>query len=884
MDRAINGILRRKVCCSTMMRNPINAHSVNVRKTFLDYFEQNHNHLLLPSSPVLPLADRSLGFINSGMAQFKGVFLGRVTPASKRVANSQKCIRLKGKHNDYALVGIDGTHHTFFEMLGNWSFGDYFKKEACSMAWDLLTKVYGIPPERLYVTYFAGEESLNLQPDLETREIWAEIGVPVDRILPFGMKDNFWEMARTGPCGPCTEIHYCHNGCPQDASALVNSGSPLVTELWNLVFMQYNRRNDSSLEDLGRHYVDTGMGFERLVAILQGQASNYETDLFHPLFKAIHEISGHPEYTGRYGDSVADEHYRIVADHARMITVALSDGMVPSIHNRIRAALRRVFFLGNNTFKVNGGLLQELSKYVVESLSPAFPELGDRLEEVLNVIALEEDSFKMREIISLGKWCNKVRLYPQLNRLSPQCISILVDSFDYFEEYILNKNSKEITADNGWILFDRYGLPTETIQELADIWGLEFKREEFEERMKTMSTADLIVQKSSLTPSESMGPAISALGLPDTIVQVRDSQADVEEVPAKVVGIIVDGQSVDSYCPEATKSDDFALIFDRTNLFPFHDEYDSDRGTFLCEGGTVFKVKKVKKIKNQIVHVGNYHGQDGKRQVSVNDSGKLVLHRKFADGLDNGNTALHLFRTLASKKCKAFLELQSFARSDSFYLNYSSYGSEISEKDIMELENTMVQLIKGSCRVDVRQLKLEEFLKETNMVVRKGYSYIEEIVPVVEFSNDDFNVKQPCVGPFVKHTANLKDFIIVKHGKVHYRTKQFECLTGEEAQIGRKNNELILKTWERIRNFHLSHFSNSESIEEKIEELQVFLKETANIWPLSCYLRTSIRTEATLKLEKLQKYINRGIRKDKRDFKKSISQGIHPAVFSTRES
>uniref|UniRef100_A0A3P9CDQ7 alanine--tRNA ligase n=1 Tax=Maylandia zebra TaxID=106582 RepID=A0A3P9CDQ7_9CICH len=309
------------------------SSTLNLQYKFL-FFRDKHGHLPVPSSPVRPRGDPSLLFVNAGMNQFKPIFLGTADPRSnmasyRRVVNSQKCVRAGGKHNDLDDVGRDGYHHTFFEMLGNWSFGDYFKEEACQMAWSLLTEHYGIPADRLYVSYFGGDAAAGLPADEDTRNIW----VPTHHLLPFGLKDNFWEMGDTGPCGPCTEIHYDHVG-GREAAALVNADSPEVVEIWNLVFMQYNS-------------VDTGMGLERLVSVLQGKTSNYDTDLFTPLLHAIHQRSGVEPYRGRMGAvdvGQVDLAYRVVADHVRTLSVCIADGVYPGMSGAelvLRRILRR---------------------------------------------------------------------------------------------------------------------------------------------------------------------------------------------------------------------------------------------------------------------------------------------------------------------------------------------------------------------------------------------------------------------------------------------------------------------------------------------------------------------------------------------------------------
>ncbi|XP_078539604.1 alanine--tRNA ligase, mitochondrial-like isoform X1 [Lissotriton helveticus] len=337
------------------------------------------------------------------MNQFKPIFLGTVDPRSemaqyRRVVNSQKCVRAGGKHNDLEDVGRDVYHHTFFEMLGNWSFGDYFKEEACRLAWELLTQVYEIPRERLYVTYFAGDPSSGLGADEESRDIWLSLGVPPDRVLPFGLRENFWEMGETGPCGPCTEIHYDHVG-GRDAAALVNRDSSEVVEIWNLVFMQHNREADGSLRLLPQHNVDTGMGLERLVTVLQHKRSNYDTDLFTPLMDAIHQGSRCPAYQGRLGSADAgnvDMAYRVVADHIRTLSVCIADGVYPGMSGAelvLRRILRRAVRFSSEILQAPPGFLPTLVPTVVDILGDAYPELRRDTSQIMNIIGDNEAAF-----------------------------------------------------------------------------------------------------------------------------------------------------------------------------------------------------------------------------------------------------------------------------------------------------------------------------------------------------------------------------------------------------------------------------------------------------------------------------------------------------------
>uniref|UniRef100_A0A8C7UUH8 Alanine--tRNA ligase n=1 Tax=Oncorhynchus mykiss TaxID=8022 RepID=A0A8C7UUH8_ONCMY len=377
--------------------------SNRVRRTFTDFFHELYQHIIVPSSPVRPRGDPSLLFVNAGMNQFKPIFLGAADPRSematyRRVVNSQKCVRAGGKHNDLEDVGRDVYHHTFFEMLGNWSFGDYFKEEACIMAWRLLTEEYRIPPERLYVSYFAGDATSGLPADEETRHIWLSLGVPSDHLLPFGMKDNFWEMGEIGPCGPCTEIHYDHIG-GRNAASLVNADSPDVVEIWNLVFMQYNREADHSLRSLPQFSVDTGMGLERLVTVLQGQRSNYDTDLFTPLLSAIQQRSNCPEYRGRTGEAdvgKVDMAYRVVADHVRTLSVCIADGVYPGMSGAelvLRRILRRAVRFSTEVLQAPEGALASLVPTVAHILGDAYPELHKESDRIMDIINENEAQF-----------------------------------------------------------------------------------------------------------------------------------------------------------------------------------------------------------------------------------------------------------------------------------------------------------------------------------------------------------------------------------------------------------------------------------------------------------------------------------------------------------
>ncbi|HMZ49772.1 MAG TPA: alanine--tRNA ligase, partial [Flavobacteriales bacterium] len=370
--------------------------SREIRQKFLDHFAR-HGHTIVPSAPMVIKDDPTLMFTNAGMNQFKDLFLGNAPIMHQRIADTQKCLRVSGKHNDLEEVGIDTYHHTMFEMLGNWSFGDYFKKEAIQWAWELLVDEYKINKDDIYVTYFGGDEKDKLPADSETRDLWKRF-MPEERILPFSRKDNFWEMGDTGPCGPCTEIHVDVR-TPEEKKVksgrdLVNNDHPQVIEIWNNVFMQFERKADGSLVELPARHVDTGMGFERLCMVLQGKRSNYDTDVFQPLIQAIAKLSG-KAYAGTAQEK-SDIAMRVIADHLRAISFAIADGQLPGNTGAgyvIRRILRRAVRYGYSFLSMNDPFMNELVPVLVEEMGSQFPELKKQQAIIASVITEEEKAF-----------------------------------------------------------------------------------------------------------------------------------------------------------------------------------------------------------------------------------------------------------------------------------------------------------------------------------------------------------------------------------------------------------------------------------------------------------------------------------------------------------
>src|SRR3954469_3629294 len=434
--------------------------SASIRRKFLEFFERK-GHTIVPSAPLVLKNDPTLLFTNSGMVQFKDCFLGNATPKYPRIADTQKCLRVSGKHNDLEEVGVDTYHHTMFEMLGNWSFGDYFKKEAIAWAWELLTGVYKIDKSRLYVTVFEGSSDDGLAFDQEAYDLWEQF-IPEDRILKGNKKDNFWEMGDTGPCGPCSEIH-CDIRTDEerdkvDGKTLVNAGHPQVIEIWNNVFMEFNRKTDGKLEKLPARHVDTGMGFERLCVVLQGKQSNYDTDVFMPLLNKIEELSGcryKPEQENHKKQLIINIAMRVIADHIRAISFSIADGQLPSNTGAgyvIRRILRRAIRYGYQSLELKDPFMYRLVPVLSAQMGQAFPELIAQKLLIEKVIKEEEIAFFRT-------------LENGLKRIDQVCITIS------------NEKKSIVAGTIVFELYDTFGFPIDLTSLIARGYGLAIDEE-----------------------------------------------------------------------------------------------------------------------------------------------------------------------------------------------------------------------------------------------------------------------------------------------------------------------------------------------------------------------------------------------------------------------
>ena len=553
------------------------------RATFIEFFE-GKAHTAVPSSPVVPVNDPTLLFANAGMNQFKPIFLGTVDPGSDlarlaRAADAQKCIRAGGKHNDLDDVGRDVYHHTFFEMMGNWSFGDYFKDDAIAWAWELLTGVFGLDPARLYATYFGGDDAQGLPADTEARDLWLRF-LPPARVLPFGCADNFWEMGEVGPCGPCTEIHYDRVGGGRDAAALVNMDDPDVLEVWNLVFIQFNREDDGSLRPLPARHVDTGLGLERLTSVLQGKMSNYATDLFAPLFESIRAVAG-GEKNGPppYGDKVGaadaggmDMAYRVVADHARTLSFAIADGARPGPDGReyvLRRVLRRAVRYGRETLGAPEGFFARLVATVVAVLGGAYPELAASADTIHAVIAEEEASFSKTLVAGLDRFKKLAAKTPAGGTLS---------------------------GPDAFLLWDTFGFPLDLTTLMAEEAGLTVDGPGFEAAMAAQRARSRADRKGPGGAPRLKFEAEATAHLADTGVPLTDDSPKYapEALQAKVLAILTATAGfVTSTADAPADGSSVGIVLDRTPFYAEAGGQVADTGALEGPGGASLAVADV---------------------------------------------------------------------------------------------------------------------------------------------------------------------------------------------------------------------------------------------------------------------------------------------------
>lgn len=753
--------------------------SRDIRDRFIKYFVNENDHSYVRSCPLKPISDTSIPFVNAGMVQFKPVLLGTILPPALRVANSQKCARVGGKHNDLDTVGMDGYHHTFFEMLGSWSFGECNKQEACEMAWNLLTGPFGLSSNRLYITYFGGDKALHLEPDVETKEIWRALGVQESHILPFGAKDNFWEMGALGPCGPCTEIHVDHVPQRGNAAHRVNAGFSDLTELWNIVFIQYNR-TQGGLNVLKQSHVDTGMGFERLVAVLNGVDSNYDTDLFQPLLTAIHKIAGLSSYSASFDPSadsfIKDKAYRILCDHSRLIAVALSDNILPRHECKLRWVLRRALDINRSVMKQDVKLLVELTNHVAESLYSIYPEVGKNLLKIQRIILDEADIYKaLREDVPKN-WLAVINANPEVEDLLAYGSnkSALATSF----QKVSSLPTPDIPPELSFHLYDSHGMNVELIGRIADLTGKTFDVEQHEKELERVRNKSKMATASGETIGD-LEHLFSSAKIPKTNdrlkydYELKNGDYSFPPVSSKIVGLVLDGEFHTSV--EGGKS--CGLILERTNFYHDAGGQVSDTGEILSSlvKGPTFYVKDVKKVGGYVIHYGNINGR-----MEVGDSVITKINKDARVGCMRNHTLAHLINGEMQHRFRAPLLEKCAVKQWLLKLTYYLHGEEFTSHEAKILEDVISHTIDQGLPVDRYTVNMWQIPPSTTLVPDETYPVDD--IHILDIKNGRRIVsREACCGTHVINTKHIGKFCIVD--VLRPAKKVTICVvTGKEAE------------------------------------------------------------------------------------------------------
>tara|TARA_B110000459_G_scaffold200004_1_gene247666 strand:+ start:2188 stop:4800 length:2613 start_codon:yes stop_codon:yes gene_type:complete len=742
-----------------------------IRQSFFDFFEKK-GHKIVPSTPMVVKDDPTLMFINAGMNQFKDFFLGNEIPENRKVANSQKCLRVSGKHNDLDEVGVDTYHHTMFEMLGNWSFGDYFKTEAIDMAWELLTEVYKLPKDRLYVTVFEGDAKDGVAVDQESIDIWSK-HIPKDRIIKASKKDNFWEMGDIGPCGPCTEIHIDlrndNERSKSDGKALVNMDHPQVIEIWNLVFIQYNRKADKSLIDLPETHVDTGMGLERLAMALQGKQSNYDIDLFQDIIKKLEAVSGIS-----YGDSEeTDIALRVIADHLRAISFSIADGQLPSNTGAgyvIRRILRRAVRYAYQTLGIKDPFMGELIPVLVSQMGTVYPELSSQKDTITKVITEEEMSFY--RTLEQG--------IKRMDQLIESCIEnkkLILDGRSVFE------------------LYDTYGFPLDLTSLIARENKLQINEAGFNENLEAQKSrsrkATSIEVQDWIEVSDNGSSEFVGYDTTETEVQI-----------SKYRKVSQKGKSF------------FQLVLNKTPFYPEGGGQVGDQG-ILNQGNENVLVFDTKRENNLIVHFTKELPKD----LSATFNAK-VNKLKRSNSAKN-HTTTHLLHQALKTVLGAHVE-QKGSLVQPNYLRFDfSHFEKVSPDELSKIESLVLEQIQANILLEeYRDMPIKK-AKEMGATALFGEKYGAK-VRVIKF-NDSIEL---CGGTHINSTHEIGMFSITAETAVASGIRRIEAISGDAAndyfRERSKNFESISVLLKKPKNLE-------KSIQDLISKMQDLTKQVENL-------------------------------------------------------
>ncbi|KAI9802173.1 MAG: Alanine--tRNA ligase [Sarcosagium campestre] len=750
-----------------------------VRKTYLDFFETN-GHKFVPSSSVVPLSDPTLLFANAGMNQYKSIFLGTVDPNSdfsqlKRAVNSQKCIRAGGKHNDLDDVGKDSYHHTFFEMLGNWSFGDYFKKEAIQYSWDLLTKVYGLDPDRLYVTYFEGNEKGGLEPDNEAKGFWKAVGVADDHILTGNMKDNFWEMGDQGPCGPCSEVHYDRIG-GRNAAHLVNQDDPNVLEIWNIVFIQYNRESDRSLRPLPNKHVDTGLGYERLVSVLQDKPSNYDTDVFSPLFARIQEITEARAYTGRFGEEDVDgidTAYRVVADHVRLLTFAISDGGVPNNEGRgyvVRRVLRRGSRYARKYFNVEiGNFFSKIVPTLVEQMGDMFPEIRKKETDVREILDEEEASFS--KTLDRGE-----------------------KMFEVYAQKTESQKSNKLAGADVWRLYDTFGFPVDLTRLMAEERGLIIDDAEFADAQAKAKEASKGAKKAV---ADLVKLDVHDLGKLDKMAEVGKTDDEAKHGRDNItstIKAIYHNKEFISNTRDIPEGAQLGLILDRTNFYAEQGGQEADTGKILIDGVAELEVTNVQVYAGYVLHTGFLkYGA-----LSVSDAVICEYDELRRWPIRNNHTGTHILNYALREVLGDGIEQKgSLVAAEKLRFDFS-HKTGVTNAELAKIEEMSTSYIRQNCQVFAQDVPLTLARQIEGVRAVFGETYPDPVrvvsvgVPVAELIENPADPAwrsvsvEFCGGTHVAKTGDMRDLVVLEENGIAKGVRRIVAVTGNDAHTAQR--------------------------------------------------------------------------------------------------
>lgn len=719
--------------------------SQDIRATFLDFFKSKQ-HDIVPSAPMVLKNDPTLMFTNSGMAPFKEFFLGNAIPKNNRIADSQKCLRVSGKHNDLEEVGYDTYHHTMFEMLGNWSFGDYFKKEAIAWAWELLTEVYKIDKDILYVTVFEGSDDKdNLSLDTEAYNYWKEL-ISEDRILKGNKKDNFWEMGEQGPCGPCSEIHVDIRSAEEkaavDGKTLVNMDHPQVVEIWNLVFMQYNRKANGTLEDLPAKHIDTGLGFERLCMVLQGVTSNYDTDVFKPLIREIKTIAA-----TTYGkDEKTDIAIRVIIDHVRAVAFSIADGQLPSNTGAgyvIRRILRRAIRYGFTFLDQKEPFMYRLVDVLSAQMGEAFPELLGQKQLIENVIKEEENSF----------------------------LRTLDNGLVLLDKVIATTKGKVISGSKAFELYDTYGFPLDLTQLIAREKGFAVDENEFSSEMEQQ---------------KNRSRAASASETGDWVVLLKDEVEEFigyDHLEATV--------QLTRYRKVVSKKDGerYQLVFNKTPFYPEGGGQVGDKGYLEVPNGDVVYILDTKKENNVIIHFSK------NLPKHLNENLKAVVDKKQRYRTECNHTATHLLHQALREVLGTHVE-QKGSAVHSKYLRFDfSHFSKVTTEQLQEIENFVNRRIAGKLPLEEqRNIAIKQAINE-GAVALFGEKY-GDTVRAIRFGQS----MELCGGTHVKNTGDIWHFKIKSEGAVASGIRRIEAITNDAVKGFYHDNNTAVSEIKKLLN------------------------------------------------------------------------------------